>query len=539
MLYTHPMDVRITALPVAAAALYAELLARAQADAVGTLGPREAFVAKMIVAARRSPAAAKQAKNRAQAAAMPHVLAGDRPPDVRAAYEKAAGRGKAWHAALVEGARGLPDQAHPARPAGRGLSRRHRRSTPAVRDAELPVSQRERPSMSRGAQAYLPISVQERHAMPAVAFAPATCPITLALQGGGALGAFSWGVLDRLLDEPRLAIRVASGASAGAMNAAMLVQGLASGGPDGGRAEARALLEKFWRRVAVAAGSPDLDAAAWLPPFGALFGPMTNALPGPALPPGHYVANALRGVLDGLFDPETLGRQGAPSLVVAATKLSTGEPRLFRDGEITTEVLVASACLPQLMPPVELDGELFWDGGFASNPPLRPLIEAGSPPDVILVRTSPAERPEPPRGTDAIHARSAELTFGAALRQELRSLAVARRLIAELPDPPPPDSALDRLRKARLHAIGAEEAFRALPSGSGLAPPRWDFLRRMRSLGHQAADRWLAENLSAIGTRPTLDLAPFAAPLVALPDPGPTGSTKGRARLRRLLRLRR
>ena len=366
------------------------------------------------------------------------------------------------------------------------------------------------------------------------AFTPAV-PITLALQGGGALGAFSWGVLDRLLDEQTLSIRVASGASAGAMNAAMLVQGLASGGPDGGRAEAKKLLEKFWRRVAVAAGSPDHDAAAWLPAFGALFGPMTHALSAPALPPGRSIANALRGVLDGLFDAAALGRPGAPSLVVAATKLSTGEPRLFRDAEITTEVLLASSCLPQLMPPVEIEGALYWDGGFASNPPLRPLIEAGSPPDVILVRTAPAERPDAPQGAAAIRARSAELSFGAALRQELRSLAVARRLISELPEAPPPDSVPGRLLKARLHAIGAEEVFRALPSGSGMAPPRWDFLRRMQSLGHEAADRWLAENFSAIGRRPTLDLAPYAAPLVALPQP--PRATTARAGLRRLLRL--
>lgn len=360
-------------------------------------------------------------------------------------------------------------------------------------------------------------------------------PVTIALQGGGALGAFSWGVLERLLDEPRLAIALASGTSAGAMNAAMLVQGLATGGP----AEAKALMEKFWRRVAVAAGSPDLDAGAWLPPFGTLFGPMAEVLrqAAPALPAGQLATNPLLGVLDGLFDRSALGRPGSPGLVVAATRVSTGEPKLFRDAEITVDVLLASACLPQLMPPVEIDGELYWDGGYASNPPLRPLIEAGSPPDVILVRTMPQERPDPPRGNAAIRARSAELAFGAALQQELRSLAVARRLIAELPDPPPPGGALDRLRQARLHAIGAEEAFRALPIGSGLAPPRWDFLCRMRDLGNAAAERWLADNLSAIGVRASLDLAHLAAPLVALPDP-PEGDRRPRRQgLRRLLRL--
>src|SRR5690349_21973342 len=128
-------------------------------------------------------------------------------------------------------------------------------------------------------------------------------PVTVALQGGGALGAFSWGVLDRLLDEPHLDIAVASGASAGALNAAMLVQGLA----DGGRAEARRLLERLWRRVAVAAGSPDVDSA-WFLPFATLLGPMagalrqaSRALPSASLAPA--APNPLRHVLEGLFDP--------------------------------------------------------------------------------------------------------------------------------------------------------------------------------------------------------------------------------------------
>ena len=236
-------------------------------------------------------------------------------------------------------------------------------------------------------------------------------PVTVALQGGGALGAFSWGVLDRLLDEPRLCIAVAGGASAGAMNAAMLVQGLATAGP----AEAKRLLEAFWRRVALAAGSPDLDGGvAWLRPFFEVFDPVVEALRHAAegLPPPRLAPigpNPLRGVLDGLLDPSAFGRAGAPTLVVSATRVRTGEARLFWGAEVTADVLLASACLPQLFPPVEIEGEPFWDGGYASNPPLRPLIEAGAPPDVILVPTRPRERPEPPHGAAAIRERAAEL----------------------------------------------------------------------------------------------------------------------------------
>jgi NTE family protein len=341
-------------------------------------------------------------------------------------------------------------------------------------------------------------------------------PVTLALQGGGALGAFSWGVLDRLLDEPSLRIAVASGASAGAMNAAMLVQGLATGGPP----EAKRLLEAFWRRVAVAAGSPDLDGTTWLRPFFGAFSPMTDALRHAArdLPPSRIAPlgpNPLRGVLDGLLDPSVFGAAGAPTLVVAATRVRTGEARLFWDAEVSADVLLASACLPQIFPPVDIEGESYWDGGYASNPPLRPLIEAGAPADVILVPTAPMERPEPPHGAADIRERSAEIAFGTALRLELRSLAMAQRLLAELPEPPPPGTGLARLREARLHVISAEEALRALPSGSAL-DTRWDALRRLRDLGRGTAERWLDNNLAAVGTRRTLDLARFARPTVEI-----------------------
>ena len=342
-------------------------------------------------------------------------------------------------------------------------------------------------------------------------------PVTLALQGGGALGAFAWGVLERLIDEPRLRITVVSGASAGAMNAAMLVQGLATGGP----AEASRLLETFWRRVSVAAGTHGFDTADWLCPFAGLFSGFAAALRrataqalSPVMP-APLGANPLRGVLDGLLDPTAFGQNRAPNLVVAATRVRTGEARLFRDTEIDTDVLLASSCLPQLFPPVEIDGELYWDGGFASNPPLRPLIEAGAPADIILVRTTPVERPEPPSGITEIRARAAEIGFDAALRQELRSLAVAQQLLTELPESLQPGTALARLQQARMHMIGAEETFRALPKDSAL-DTGWAFLQRLRDLGHQAAEDWLGENLVAVGLRPTLDLAEFCGPTVAL-----------------------
>jgi NTE family protein len=337
--------------------------------------------------------------------------------------------------------------------------------------------------------------------------------ITIALQGGGSLGAFSWGVLDRLLEVPDLRIDVASGASAGALNAAMLVQGLATGGPE----QAKRLLEMMWRRVAVASGSPDVAGGGLLH---AIMAPVVNAmsysnrsLPGAQFNP--LGLNPLRGVLDGLLDPSVFGLEGAPMLVVAATRARTGEPRLFRDAEVTADVLLASACLPQLFPAVDIDGEPYWDGGYASNPPVRPLIEAGAPSDVVIIRTTPVERPDLPSGAAGVRERSAEIAFGAALLQELRSIAQAQRLLAELPaDDLSPSIPLTRLMDARLHMIGAEAEFQALKRGSHM-DATWSFLQRMRDLGHVAGERWLEENLASVGVRSTLDLASFAGPLIA------------------------
>ncbi len=333
-------------------------------------------------------------------------------------------------------------------------------------------------------------------------------PVTLALQGGGSLGAFSWGVLDRLLDEPAIEIGAVSGASAGAMNAAMLTQGLATGGPG----EAKRLLEAFWRRVAMASGSPNVGGARALLPFAGMIAPVADVLRQAARGLSRDQVNPLglnplRGVLDGLLDPSAFGGPGAPTLVVSTTRVRTGEARLFRDAEVTAEVLLASACLPQLFPAVEIDGEEYWDGGYASNPPLRALVEAGAPADIVLVRTTPVDRPDPPVGASGVTERADEIAFGAALRQELRSLALAQRFLAALP--PSALGALARLRDARLHAIGAEEEFRALKGGSH-RDASWGFLRDMRDLGRSAADRWLEADLAWVGVRSTMDLSGFA-----------------------------
>lgn len=324
------------------------------------------------------------------------------------------------------------------------------------------------------------------------------------------MGAFTWGVLERLLDAPELRLDVISGTSAGAMNAAMLVQGLATGGPQ----EAKRLLEAFWRRVAIAAGSVPSAAGVWLDIVGDTLAPVVSAMrqTTAALVPGaeRIAANPLRPILAELLDPTVFGKPDAPTLVVAATRVRSGEARLFRDAEVTLDALLASACLPQLFPTVEIDGEAYWDGGYASNPPIRALIEAGAPEDVLIVRTTPLERPEVPTAAASVRERVNEFAFGSVLRQELRSLALVQQLLSETPCVPQP---LARLRDARVHLIAAEAEFQALRSGSA-QNANWRFLCEMRDLGHKAADQWLRENSSAIGTRSSFDLSRFAQPLL-------------------------
>ncbi len=337
-------------------------------------------------------------------------------------------------------------------------------------------------------------------------------PIALALQGGGSRGAFTWGVLQRLLDTHELRIEAVSGASAGAMNAAMLVQGLVTGGP----AKAKELLEAFWCRVALTPGCRDAELAQMFVPLQAAMSPVIDAIrqttSGLSQDQRNPLGlNPLRKVLDELLDPSAFGTESAPLLIVSTTRVRTGEARLFRGAEVTEDVLLASACLPQLFPPVEIEGETYWDGGYASNPPVRALIEAGAPADLVIVRTMPIERLDAPTSAAGLTERINELTFGASLRNELSALASAQLEVAGRPQPA--QNVVARLRAIRVHMIGAEAAFRALKGGSQQDPTA-AFLEEMRALGYAAAEQWLVANLASVGVRSTLDLSAFAGPVV-------------------------
>ena len=255
--------------------------------------------------------------------------------------------------------------------------------------------------------------------------------IDLALQGGGAHGAFTWGALDRLLEEPWLQIDGISGTSAGAMNAAVLVDGHAKGGPEA----ARSALEGFWRNVSRAAllsplrrGFLDILLDRWSldhsPVFVAM-DMMARVFSPYDLNPGGF--NPLQQILKDCIDFERLA--SAPiKLFVTATNVRTGQGRVFRNREISPDVLLASACLPSLFQAVEIDGESYWDGGYSGNPTITPLVRECESHDTILVQINPVERTGTPKTAREILNRLNEVSFNAILLKELRMIALPRQV---------------------------------------------------------------------------------------------------------------
>ena len=249
--------------------------------------------------------------------------------------------------------------------------------------------------------------------------------VALALQGGGAHGAFTWGALDRLLEDG-IAIDRVCGVSSGAITGAMLVQGLVRGGP----AQARAELRRLWDRVASAHALSPLRAGPldqWLWGWDISNTPawwsmdMAMRMFGPAQI-NPFGLNPLRGVLADLLDRRRLADPAAPRLTVAATEVATGQALLFGNAAITVEVLLASACIPSVFPAVELDGRPCWDGGYAGNPPLGPLLDPAPPETLVLIRAQAARRPGLPASQAEIANRLTEIAGQNLLAAELAAL---------------------------------------------------------------------------------------------------------------------
>lgn len=329
----------------------------------------------------------------------------------------------------------------------------------------------------------------------------AIVPIDLALQGGGSHGAFTWGVLDRLLEEPWLRVDGISGTSAGAMNAVVLVDGHLKGGAAG----AKEALSTFWRKVSDAALlSPfrrsllDVLTGRWTldnsPAFLAMDMGARLWSPYNLNPAG---ANPLGDLLDELVDFEALSRSPI-HLFVTATNVRTGRGRVFGNAELSTQVLLASACLPTLFQAVEIDGDPYWDGGYAGNPTISPLVRECDANDIVLVQINPVQRPGVPRSAREIHNRLNEVSFNSPLLKELRMIALLRQVT----DPGHAEGAL--WARMRMHRIATDAMLELGYSSKMIA--EWPFLCHLRDEGRRAADAFLQAHGSDLGTRPSLDL---------------------------------
>lgn len=331
-------------------------------------------------------------------------------------------------------------------------------------------------------------------------------PICLALQGGGAHGAFQWGVLDRLLEADVLDIRAVTASSAGAMNGAALVSGLATGGPEG----ARAALDRLWRETNQSGGKNVFgDSSIWsnaLTPGWLKDSPLWRAGETLAMSMSPYEfnpfnLNPLDRVLKASIDFEAV-RSSEIKLFVAATAVRHARSRVFRSEEITDQVLLASACLPHLFQAVEIEGEPYWDGGYLANPPLWPLFYEDTPNDILLITLNAFERAEAPKAAGEIMDRLNEVVFNAPLVAELRAVAFVQELIQEGRLMP---SERERYRNILIHAIEADGWLGDLSLGSKFNT-EWTFLNDLKARGRAAADEWLGSCVETVGRTSSVDL---------------------------------
>ena len=325
--------------------------------------------------------------------------------------------------------------------------------------------------------------------------------VDLALQGGGSHGAFTWGVLDRLLEEPWIKIEAISGTSAGAMNAAVLVDGWSRGGAD----DARAALDTYWRRVSRAAAFSPLQRS----PLERLMGRwtldtspaylaidlMSRVFSPYDLNPIGF--NPLRQILAESIDFERLAVSPI-KLFITATNVHTGRGRIFRNSQITPDVLLASACLPTMFQAVEIDGEAYWDGGFAGNPTITPLVRESDAHDTILVQINPRKRLNTPRTAGDILDRLNEISFNSPLMKELRMIALLRQAA----DPGHGEGA--RWARMRTHRIMTDKL--AEFGASSKLNAEWEFLAMLKAEGRKSAGDFLTSCGKDLGSKSSADL---------------------------------
>ena len=330
--------------------------------------------------------------------------------------------------------------------------------------------------------------------------------VNLALQGGGTHGAFTWGALDRLLEDERISFDGLSGTSAGAINGAVLALGLLEGGRQG----AKDALDRFWRALgAKFAVSPlratPIEKALWgwdltYSMAWNAFDTATRLLSPYQFNPFPMEFNPLRRALEQSLDFERLREDKAGiRLFISATNVRTGKPRVFNRHEITVDALLASACLPNIFKAVEIDGEAYWDGGYLGNPALWPLYHDRATPDIVIVQLNPLIRPEVPTTSSDIMNRLNEITFNASLMSEMRAIDFVQRMLeaGRLEQP--------RYRRIFLHSIEDEERMRNFKMSTKFNGD-WDFLQTLRNYGREAADSFLAKNFDRLGRESSLDI---------------------------------
>lgn len=329
--------------------------------------------------------------------------------------------------------------------------------------------------------------------------------VNLALQGGGAHGAFTWGMLDKFLELDLFTIEGVSATSAGSMNAVVLAQGMIQGGNEG----ARKLLHQFWHAMSEYGKLTGLMMPTpidyFLKPYLNIplnfyfFSYIINLFSPYQFNPFNF--HPIRQVLSSMVDMEKIKKQKDIKLFICATNVKTGKIRIFKQNELSIEAVLASACLPKLFQAVEIEGEYYWDGGYLGNPAIFPLIYNTDLKDIIILQVVPVRRDTVPHDVTDIDTRLREVSFNSTLMREMRAIAFITKLIDEEWIKPEYQG---RLKRLNIHCLRADKALEEFPAAS-VYVPEWEFLLKLRDLGRQAAELWLKENYDAIGNKSTIN----------------------------------
>lgn len=331
-------------------------------------------------------------------------------------------------------------------------------------------------------------------------------PINVALQGGGAHGAFAWGVLDYLLEDGRIGIEALSGTSAGAMNAVVLADGMMAGGREG----AREALERYWQAVSQAALTSPFQPTVWDALYGNwnldnhpgfVFFDFVSRMASPyQLNPLNL--NPLRTILETTVDFDRLRRCDRVKIFISATNVRTGRGKVFRHDELCPEAILASACLPQLFQAVHIGDDIYWDGGYLGNPVLYPFFYRCTSPDILIIQLNPFTREKEPTTAMEIADRLNEITFNSSLLAEFRAL----NFVAQLVDQGRIDST--RYKRVLPHIISGAQVLESLTVSSKFNA-HWGFLTQLRDAGRATARDWMEQNFEHVGVRPTVDVREY------------------------------